>query len=241
MKDKILTILIIILAAIAVVFWIQKRSAEKKIFETQQEIRKETIAKDSLIKISDGYYQKLVADTLTRQQLKKLAEEIVDLKNRKPVSVTTTIIQPVEVLKETDNITKEGDSIFIEDYYPQKENYFLKYTNRLSLTTERGLSNFKFAPISLTQVVTEKEDGLYQVDFKGPDFLEVQSLNIQTEPMADPIIDKWGTLIGIEYGKNLESKESLIELNVYQRYKKFYLGGSVSSNKDVKAGIKIEF
>lgn len=241
MKTKLLTALIIILSIVAIVFWLQKRSAQKEVFQAKQETRKIIISQDSLVKVSDGYYQKLVADTLTRQQLKQLAEEIVELKNRKPISITNTIIKPVEVLKETDYISVENDSVFIEDYYPEKNNPFLKYTNRFSLKTQRGVSNFKFDSIKLTQVVTRKEDGLYQIDFKGPDFLEVQSIDVQTEPIIKSIKDNWGTIIGIEYGKNLENKQNIFELNAYQRYKKFYVGASVSSNKDIKGGIKVEF
>jgi hypothetical protein len=241
MKNKMLIALILILIVISGVFWFQKRLAEKKVFQAQQELRVEKIAQDSLVKISDGYYQKLVADTLTGKQLKDLAEEIIELKNRKPIYVTKTIIQPVEVLKETDNITVEKDSVFIEDYYPSKEKPFLKYTNKFSLITEKGTSNFKFEPITLKEVVTEKEDGFYQIDFKGPDFLEVQSINIQTEPIIKYRADNWGTLIGVEYGKNLDTNLNMFEINAYQRYKKFYVGIAVSSNKDLKGGIKIEF
>jgi hypothetical protein len=241
MKDKMLIAIILILAIVSGVFWFQKTSAEKKMYQTQRELRVGKISQDSLVKVSDGYYQKLVADTLTSKQLKKLAEDIVDLKNRKPIYVTKTIIQPVEVLKETDSVTIVKDSIFIKDYYPNKENPFLKYTNRTSLKTEKGISNFKFEPIELSQVVTKKEDGLYQVDFKGPDFLEVKSMDIQTEPIKEHKPDNWGTLIGIEYGQNLDTKTNVFEINAYQRYKKFYIGIAVSTDQDLKGGTKLEF
>lgn len=241
MKNKLLMILVIILIIISGIFWFQKRSAQKREFQTQQLIRKKTIAEDSLVKLSDGYYQKLVADTLTKQQLKKLAEDIIELKNRKPISVTTTIIKPIEVLKETDSIKIVKDSVYIEDFYPKKDKPFLKYTNRFSLKTQKGISTFKFDSIKLTQVTTKKENGLYQIDFKGPDFLELQSVDIQTEPILEQVKDNWGTLIGLEYGKNLDSNNNIFEINAYQRYKKFYLGGSISSNKNIKGGIKIEF
>lgn len=244
MKDKILGILMIALIVIAGIFWFQKRSAEKEAFRAQQEIRKKVIAEDSLVKLSNGYYQKLVADTLTKQQLVKLAADIVELKNRKPVSVTTTIIKPVEIIKETDNISVKQDSVFIKDFYPNKDNPFLKYSNRFSLKTQKGLSTFSFDTISLKQVVTKKENGLYQIDFKGPDFLELKSIDIQTEPIVEPVKDNWGTLIGVDYGTNLDKVKNIdnfVELSVYQRYKKFYLGVGVTTNKDVKGGIKIEF
>lgn len=243
MKDKILVALIVFLTVIAGIFWFQKRSAEEKVFQAQQEIRRKTIAQDSLIKLSDGYYQKLVADTLTKQQLKKLVEDITELKNRKPISVTTTIIKPVQIVKEIDSIAVKKDSAFIEDYYPKKEFYYLKYTNRFSLGTQKGVSNFDFTPIKLVQVVTKKNNGLYQVDFKGPHFLKVESLDIQTEPRIEPVKDNWGTLIGVGYGQSLDKVKQIdnfVELNIYQRYKKLYLGIGVTTNKNIKGGLKIE-
>mgnify|MGYP003654526179 FL=1 len=221
--------------------WFKLQKVEARAFQAEQIVRKQVISKDSLKKISDGYYQKLVADTLTSKQLTDLAAQITELKNRKPISVTKTIIQPIEVLKETDNIVVEQDSVFIEDYYPKKENAFLKYNNRFSLKTQKGKSTFKFAPIVLNQVVTKKDNGLYQVDFKGPDFLELKSIDIQTEPMAPQKVDNWGTLVGVEYGQNLETSTNIYGINLYQRYKKIYLGASFNTDNSVKGGIKIEF
>lgn len=241
MMNKLLMGLVVVLAVITAIFWFQKNAAQKREFQAQQEIRKERIKQDSLVKLSDGYYQKLVADTLTQKQLKDLAAEIVELKNRKPVSVTKTIVQPVRIEKETDSIGIENDSVYITDFYPNKDNPFLKYTNRFSLTSQKGISNFDFSAITLDQVVTKKENGLYQVDFKGPDFLELKSLDIQTEPMIEPVKDNWGTLIGVEYGKNLETDVNIFGINAYQRYKKFYFGGSVNTNSDLMGGIKFEF
>ena len=244
MNNKIYKILILALLIIIGILWFKNNQKEKKLFEESQKYRKEVIKKDSLEKVADGYYKKILADTLTQKELKRLAEDIVELKNRKPVSITKTIIQPVEIRKETDSITVERDSAFITDYYPNKTNPFLKYTNRFSLSTQKGNSNFDFNRITLTNVVTKKENGLYQVDFKGPDFLELKSLDIQTEPILEPVKDNWGTLIGVDYGTNLDKAANLpnfVEFSVYQRYKKFYLGGGITSNKDVKGGLKFEF
>lgn len=234
-------VIVVVLCGALIFLWIRNQQKEKELLKEKSKYKIEIIKKDSLQKVSDGYYRKLIADTLTKQQLKKLAEDIVELKNRKPISITKTIIQPVEIRKETDSISIEKDSVFIKDYYPNKENPFLKYTNRFSLISQKGISNFAFDTISLKQVVTKKEDGLYQIDFKGPDFLELKSIDIQTEPLLEPVKDNWGTLIGIEYGKNLSSQENLFGINVYQRYKKFYLGVSVDTKENLKGGFKIEF
>lgn len=227
--------------SLIIFFWLKGFLVKKELDAQKEKYRVELIRSSELEKIADGYYQKVVADTLTQKELKRLAEELIDLKNRKPVSITKTVVQPVEIRKEVDSISIQKDSIFIADYYPNKINPFLTYTNRLSLNTETGVSNFNFNQITLSTVVTQKKDGLYQVDFKGPEFLKLKSLDIQTEPTETTSKDNWGTLIGVEYGQNLKNNTNIFEANIYQRYKKFYIGGSVSTNKDLKGGIKFEF
>lgn len=242
MSKKIQISLIAILTVVIAILWVQKNQAYKEAFQSKQEMRKGVIYRDSLVKLADGYYQKLVADTLTRSQLNELARQIVDIKKLQPVSVTTTVIKPINVVKETNEVKVSEDSISIQDFYPNKDNPFLTYKNKLSLTTQSGVSTFDFNEITLKEVISKKENGLYQVDFKGPPFIQVKSINIQTEPIEKEVKDKKGVLIGLSYGTNLDSKESsnFVELNVYQRYNKFYIGGGVDTNKNVKGGVKIE-
>lgn len=240
MKNRGKTILLLGTALISILLWIQNTRMKNKLQAAKSEARTYQIEKDALVYLQDGLYKKLVADTLTRKELEKLAKEVVDLKNRKPISITRTIIQPEKIIKETDSIIRKGDSIFIEDYYPQKEDYFLKYTNRLSIENKKGQSNFDWGDIELKQVVSKKPNGLYRVDFKGPDFLKLKSLDIQTEPEKIIEKDRLGILVGAEYGKNLTTDQQFFEANLYQRINKFYIGGSVNTNLDFSAGIKVE-
>tara|TARA_R110000868_G_scaffold74337_2_gene214910 strand:- start:30835 stop:31560 length:726 start_codon:yes stop_codon:yes gene_type:complete len=240
MKNKILLSIIALLILSVGILWIQKSRAKNQVFQTQQELRKKTIAQDSLVELSDGYYQKLVADTLTAKQLKKVTSELVELKRRKPISVTSVVAAPKSIKKDVDKVVVEKDSIFVEDYYPDKLKPFLKYTNRISVKTEKGKSEFKFNKIKLTQVVTKKENGLYQVDFVAPEFLDVSSIDIQAEPMKEKEKDNWGTVIGVEYGRNLDSNRDVFGVNLYKRYKRISIGAGIDSDKTVKGGVRIE-
>ena len=235
LKKWVIIILAIVAAYLLIANKIQKRKTEK----AQIELRTYKIRGDSLQKLSDGFYRKLLADTLTQKQLNKLAQEVTDLKNRKPIIVEKTIIRPEYIEKEIDGIYVDNDSISIVDYYPQKENPFLEYTNKFSITTQKGNSQFKFNPIELNKVVTEK-DGLYTVDFKGPEWLQVESLDIQARPLAPEKKDRFGILFGVDYGKNLNTNQNIIGIDSYIRFNKFYLGGGINSQGDLKGGIKIE-
>lgn len=240
MKNKLLAILSLILSVLVVMFWIQRNQERIKTTKTQIQWKTSLIAQDSLKKLSDGYYQKLVADTLTLSELKKVASKYVDLKGRDPVYVTEVVAKPKFAEKVIDGVVVKGDSIRIEDYYPSKEDPFLKYTSNVSIATQKGVSQFNFNSIKLVQVVTRKPNGIYQVDFITPKFIEVESLSIQSEPMVKEVKDNWGTLVGADYGRNLESSKDIIGVSVYQRYKKVYLGIGVDTEKTVKAGVKIE-
>jgi len=177
---------------------------------------------------------------LTKSQIKKLTNEIIDLKKEKPLVVEKIVLVPKYIEKKVDSVEVTKDSIHIQDFYPNKKNYFVSYSNSTSVLEQQGKSKFKFQPITIDKVVSDKGLGLYRVDFKVPDWLKVESIDIQTEPVIKKEVDKWGTIIGVEYGKNLDTNNKVLDVSLYKRYKKIYLGCSVSSNKDLKAGLKIE-
>ncbi len=181
-----------------------------------------------------------MADTLTKRQLNNKIDSLVNLKGSIPKSITKTIIQPQKIVKVIDTIYVKNDSIYLEDFYPNKQNPFLKYSAVFNTDNKENSSNFEFQPVTLTHVVSKKEDGLYQIDFKGPEFIDVNSLSVQTEPIEKTKKDNWGTLIGIEYGKKVESKQDIIRVDAYRRYKKVYFGGGITTSKEITGGIKIE-
>lgn len=240
-KTKLTLTVIAVLSLFLVILWTKNEKIKKQKFLMQLEARKTKLSSDSLLIISEGHYQKLVADSLEIGELKSIIDSVIDLNGRTPKTITKTVIKPIEIIKYVDSTRIKNDSIFITDYYPDKETSFLKYTNRTSLATQKGKSKFNFSPITLNHIVSKKNNGFYTVDFVGPEFIEVESLDMQAEYLPAEEKDNWGTLIGVEYGQNLENQTNIFEINAYQRYKKFYFGGAVSTNKDLKAGIKIEF
>lgn len=190
--------------------------------------------------MKDGYYQKLVADTLNKREITKLAKEIIELKNRKPIIIQKTVLQPKDTIKVTEKIYLDKDSLFIEDYYPNKENYFLKYSNKISLKDSVGLSNFKFKPLNINIVITEN-NGVFEADIKTPEYLKINKIDIQSEPLEIPKKDNFGILVGTGYGKNFQDNKNYINGNVYIRYKKIYLGLEGNTNNQSLIGVKVEF
>lgn len=229
------------LTVVIVIFWLTSRQKDWKIKEAQ---RKENIVKikqDSLQKLSDSLYQRLVADTLSERQIKDLTKEIVDLKGIKPETIIKIITKIKEVEKSTDSVSIKQDSIFIEDYYPKKENYLIKYINKTSLTNTKGVSKFEFNKFQITGVISEQSDGLFIFNLKTPEFIEVGGIEVQSLPKETIKKDNWGYLFGAGYGQNINSKESFININSYIRYKKFYIGLEATTQGNLLGGIKVEF
>ena len=242
--NKILKVLILILLILVGCLIISNHVNKKAKEKAQIELRTEKLRGSSLEKLSEGYYRKLVADSLTKKELIKLSKEIIELKGREPVVVQKIKFIPKPKEKKIDTVKKEKDSIFIVDYYPSKENSFLKYTNRFSTKTQTGNSKFDLNSIDIDIVMTQRKDGMFEANIKTPKFITVQNVDIQSIPLIynQPKKDNYGILVGINYGKNLNSNNSrqFLELDSFIRYKKIYLGGGINTRGDVKAGIKVE-
>lgn len=183
----------------------------------------------------------MVADSLNKQQLKDLVKENFKLKNTKPKIIEKIVFKIKEVEKPTDQVNIENDSIYIEDYYPDKENFLIKYINKTSITNQKGISKFNFNPFEITGVISQREDGIYQFDLKVPDYVKIGKIDIQAIPIEEVKVDNFGYLFGVGYGQNIETKENFININSYIRYKKFYVGLEATTQGNLLGGIKVEF
>ena len=183
-----------------------------------------------------------MADTLDKKELHKLAAKIVDLEGREPVIINQTIIKPEDRETTISEIEIKEDSIFVEDYYPNKENPFITYNNKLSTTTSTGIGKFSFTGITLTAVITETDKGIFEADIKVPDFINITKVDIHSKPLDNKKKkkDNFGILIGSNYGKDIKQNKNFIDLNSYVRYKKFYLGGGFNTKGDIRFGGKLE-
>lgn len=125
---------------------------------------------DTLVKINETQYTKLVADTLTKKQLKKVIDslELENIKKPKEVYITNVIVK--EITKTVDSLVYIDGKLNIVDYYPNKEDYFVRY----SLTDT--ISNFKFNPIQISLVVSEEKENLWKVDTKMPPYFEITNI-----------------------------------------------------------------
>lgn len=226
-----------------VVFWVTKHSYDNKLEEILLEKRTATIKNDSLRKISDGYYKKLVADTLTKRELKKLVDSLnIEVKNPRVVIVTEFIPRN----EEEDSPAEESsytDSIYYStDYYPQKENYFIKHSSEIDLKLKKDKGRFSFGqPIKITMAVEQLADGTFETSLNAPDFIQLEKFDFQSLPMTEKKPDNFGWLAGAGYFNNITTQEQGIEITGGLRLNKFYLLGSAQTNSTLGLKALLEF
>lgn len=212
----------------------------KKQKEYKRLIAIEKIKNDELVKIKDGEYQKLLADTLTRVQLRKKIKELgIDLENA--LLAQKIVLAPRDTIKIIEDIKVTDTTLTFMDFYPKKEDFFVKHIISLSTKDTTATGEFNFNPITMSLAVGEQEDGTYKVITKLPEYFNINSIDVQSLPMDSNKKDNFGVLVGVDYVKGLNNTTDNIDFNSYLRINKFYIGGGFRTDNTIKGGIKIEF
>lgn len=236
--NKYLILFVVILVALST--WkITDYFADKKLEKEQIENRKLKISKDKLEKVSDGYYRKLVADTLTKKELKKEIEDL-QIKVKDGVIVEKIKFVPVEVEKPVDSVSITKDSVTISDFYPSKEDWFINYQVIVNINDSTSLGNFSFNEIGIDLVISQNDDGTFQSDLKAPEFIKVNSLDILALPLTPKKTDNFGFLAGGKINRNFDSGNFRYEVMGGIRIKKTNLIISTDV-KEFGAGLLFEF
>lgn len=227
-KDIIYIIIIILLSLGA--YKLSDYLNKKKIEEKATELREYRIKNNTLVKISEGYYSKLVADTLTKKELREKVRSL-ELEVENPIIVEVIKFVPKEIDTEIGEVEVLNDTIRQTDYYPQKEDYYVKYSSKTNIKTEKGVGNFSFQPQEFKLAIGQKEDGTYEVKTRLPEYFEITGLDVQALPMTPKKKDNFGILLGGGYGQNLTTKEEFLNIQAGVRYKKtyFFLNGGTNN------------
>lgn len=240
-STKIIIAVVVLLLLIGGTAW-YVHSLQQKLDEANITIRKDKIKMDTLVMISPTQYRKLVADTLKARDLEKLVKELGIQLDAKPKIIYKTKIIIREVEKETDSVKIENDTLTIDSYYPQKENYFARYQNTVDLLKEKGMEKWSFNPVDIAIVLSQRKDGIWVSDIKTPPYMTVGSVDVQATPLETPKVDNFGFLIGAGYGHSFkEGQEDYMRISGALRFKKIYFEVGGSTNSTVDGGVKYEF
>lgn len=130
-----------------------------------------------LVEIKENQYRKQVADSLTNYELKEIIRKLEVENIKKPKIVIVPKIEFIEVEKVVEKVQIINGVVKVEDYYPNKENPFIKYT------LYDTISNFKFYPIEIPIVLHENKDKTWSVDIKTPDFIKITDIKANSLPV----------------------------------------------------------
>jgi len=229
----------LIVVALLTVF-ITNNVKNNQLAKQKLELRKQIIKNDSLQKLADGLYTKRVADTATIKDLRQLNDSLkLELKNPKVVVVTK--IQPKDQEGEVDSVSVEQDSISITDYYPDKDNPFVSYFAKIDIPTQKGIGKFSFNEFDLNLGITQNKDGTYSLNTQLPEFMTVNSINVQSLPMDIPKPDNFGWLLGVKGNYSFEDQSLGYEVIGGIRFKKVNVITTANTQKQVGAGLIFEF
>lgn len=208
--------------------------------EVQTELRKQKIKNDTLSKIKDGYYTKLVADTLTIKQLRKKLDSLgIEAKNPKYVEIIKLV--PKEVIKPVDNISIKDSMLILEDNYPDEFTPFMKYSSLINLNSREAKGEFTFPnTLEISIAAEEQQDGTYKIYSKVPGWVKIKSLDVQSLPKQQEKKDNFGLLLGVDYTTEFDGLRKGVVPNAYLRFNKVYIGGGVSTLGTGSLGFKIE-
>ena len=243
MKINFKNIAFIAIIGLLIFFGVKYYITQNKLEKERLEVRKDKIRDDKLVKLSEGEYRKLVADTLTKAELKeKINEFAIKLKNA--VIAQEIVYVPKTVEKVVEKVIKTDTTLIAIDYYPKKKGYFAKHTTTFDTRDYSAKGKFEFQPTKIRLAIGQNEDGTYQVITKLPEYFEVTSLDIQSLPMTPEKRDSFGLILGGSVGKEFNTGSSEVgyfQLNGGIRYKKLYIMAGITTSGTAEAGLNIEF
>lgn len=234
-------IVVVILLGLGIYGGITIYKLRKDLKASELEFRTSKIRGDSLKKISDVQFRKLVADTLTQKQLNKLIESLsleIDGKNK---MIQKLSVRPKPVVnKPIDKVVVTEDSVKINSFYPNKSDWFVNYQSTVFIKDGVGEESWNFQPLSLSVVLSQRKDGIWSADLNAPSWITVEGMDIQAIPLEPPVIDNFALIAGASYGKDFEYELDFFRVTTGFRYKKVYILLGATTNKTVDVGALLE-
>ncbi len=193
--------------------------------EKMKESNKTIISMDRTQKESDGRYTKLVDYYSTQKDLmnevkdrnKELSKIIKD-QGERILMLNKSIISLEGSINTGDVSVDERDSsiINLSMQYPNSGESFINWDGKISTKTNTYSGEWKFGKLPIEILLTETERGLWKSRLIGPDWLQVDSINVksmETESFSQKPEDrKFGFILGGGYYQsiNQNNQNSLV-------------------------------
>jgi hypothetical protein len=209
MKDRILYGLIIILILLLLGSVWYSRHQQRELYQKIQEGNKMIIDADKTTKEGDGQYAKLVdyfnTEKELNQQLKNQNKELFDLikkQDEKLLMINNTVISmKQEIAEGFGNINEEDTNLIdIKLTYPNEGDTFITWDGYVNRNNAFYSGNWEFGKLPLQVIMTETDRGLWKSRLVGPEWLLVDSIEVNSLPL--PTIEKksnFGLFLGGGY------------------------------------------
>lgn len=206
--------------------------------------KKQIIEKSELIEITKGRYSKIVDDFNTQKQLtQKLKDSNRNLYDqiKKDKSKIIQLTKTIQSFKpKVDTVIVESKCGSFIDYYPSNKDWFIQYRSTvLSDTTRSG--EWKFDQLKIDLVVTEQSKGIYNAYLDGPDFLQINQLEVQSLPLQNIKPDNFDWLLGGGVTSNMIDKSFAMRIQGGIRIKNTMILLSGDTQTNVGASIIKQF
>lgn len=242
-KEKLITI-----GFLAVIFILLLSLITRESINTSKinSLKETILSKDSLYKVRDGQYTKLVNDTKSKSELTKevkseLPQTYQDIKKAKEniISHTKVSVAP----KSTTTI----DTVYIDtlgiqkfdSYYPNKDNYFVKHKSTIDKNVATNL--WEFNSLKLDIVVTQQKDGMYRARLAGPEWIEANEVTVNSLPLTPLTERKLKFLLGGSGGYSMNDRNIVLGIYSGIRYKSNIILIHGGTNKVISGGFIKEF
>lgn len=257
-KEKIFTkdtFYIVIILILLILFLLKGCDGNNK--DNQNEaLIKELLKLDKTVQETNGAYRKLVNNFATQNELntelKSINEELyktVKKNDEKLLMIAKTVATFENKIDKGINvtITNNGDQKIIEfvTRYPTNEpgkDWFIEYKGRTytqvtdskELIVDSTTGNWNFNKLEFNVILTEQENGIWAYRLDGPEFLKVDSIQVNARPKEqfNPNGKKINLLVGAGYRTLLDLQSGALTLNGGMEFKqKNMILLDVSSNK----------
>lgn len=196
--------------------WMNKRR-QQSLLDEMQEQNKMIVQLDETTKEKDGQYAKLVnyfeSDKSLMNELKEGNKELakqIKKSDERILMLTSTVISLREEISQG-NLVQDPDDSTVFDMalrYPNSEDPFIKWDGSIFTSTQTYKGKWSFGSLPLQVVLTETERGLWKSRLIGPEWLLVDSIEVNSLPPEDfsnkPEPSKWGIYLGGGYIKSFD-------------------------------------
>ena len=216
-KDKILVGLIVVLILLLIGFHLKNQHDRSKLFDQIEEANKHVLKLDKVKKEADGQYAKLVNNYKTERDLKielkkrncGLYRRIKD-QNEDILMLNRTVIS-LKSERSTGDVSidpVDSNSLDLNLRYPESDTAFIKWTGSISLVDNKYKGDWTFNKLPIEIVLTETQRGIWNSRLIGPDWLNVDSMTVNSLPKDKISDDKnFGFMLGGGISNSLNVNE----------------------------------